>query len=68
MRFTSKVAEELQKLLGINRNMSTAYHLQMDGQAKRTNQWLEQYLRIFTTYQQDDWSELLIMAEFMHNT
>ena len=31
------------------------------------NQELEQYLRIFTNYQQDDWNELLPAAEFSYN-
>ena len=39
--------QELYWILGITKNMSTAYHSQTDGQAERTNQWLEQYLRIY---------------------
>ncbi len=30
--------------LGIKQNISSAYHPQMDGQSKRNNQWVEQYL------------------------
>jgi len=45
--FTSKFAVELCKLLHIKQNMSTAYHPQTDGSSKRTNQTLEQYLRVF---------------------
>ena len=31
------------------------------------NQTLEQYLRIYSNYQQDNWSELLPLAEFLYN-
>ena len=47
--------------------MSSAYHPQTDGQTERVNQTLEQYLRCYTAYSQDDWSELLPAAEFVYN-
>ena len=31
------------------------------------NQTLEQYIRMYCNYQQDDWSELLPLAEFAYN-
>ena len=40
----------------------------MDGQSKRSNQWLEQYLRIFGDYAQHDWADWLPLAQFVHNT
>jgi hypothetical protein len=43
-RFASKFTRELCKLLGIQQNISMAYHPCMDGQSERSNQWLEQYL------------------------
>ena len=48
-------------------NRSTAYHPQSDGQTERVNQTLEQYLRIYCDYQQDDWHQLLPLAEFIYN-
>jgi hypothetical protein len=45
----------------------TAYHPQSDGQTERVNQVLEQFLRIFCDYQQDDWFQLLPLAEFSYN-
>ena len=39
----------------------------MDGQTERTNQTLEEYLRHYTNYQQDDWVSLLPMAEHAYN-
>ena len=38
-----------------------------DRQTKRVNQVLKQYLHIFINYQQDDWANLLPLAEFMYN-
>ena len=38
-----------------------------DGQTEWTNQTLEQYLRIFCNYQQDNWYTLLPLAEFAFN-
>ena len=38
--------EELNKILGIETKLSTAYHPQMDRQMERTNQELEQYLML----------------------
>jgi hypothetical protein len=66
-RFTSHFSRELCRLLGISSNMSTAYHPQTDGQSERTNQWLEQYLRIYVNHAQDNWANLLPLAQFVHN-
>jgi transposase InsO family protein len=49
-RFTRQFTTTLCVKLEIKQNLSTAYHPQMDGQSERTNQWLEQYLRIFGNY------------------
>ena len=51
----------------ISCKLSSAYHPQTDGQTERTNQTLEQYLRCFISYQQDDWSNILHLAEFAYN-
>jgi hypothetical protein len=56
------------QLLGIQTNMSTAYHPQTDGQSERTNQWLEQYLRIYVNHAQDNWASFLPLAQFVHNS
>jgi RNase H-like domain found in reverse transcriptase/Reverse transcriptase (RNA-dependent DNA polymerase)/Integrase zinc binding domain/Chromo (CHRromatin Organisation MOdifier) domain len=66
-QFTSKFWSRLMSLCNIQRNMSTAYHPQSDGQTERVNQTLEQYLRIFCDYQQDNWQQLLTLAEFTYN-
>ncbi|KAF8627563.1 hypothetical protein AX14_011346 [Amanita brunnescens Koide BX004] len=48
-------------------HFTSGYHPEGDGQTEHVNQTLEQYLRIFSTYQQDNWSELLPLAEFAYN-
>ena len=46
---------------------TSGYHPEGDGQTERTNQTLEQYLRVYCNYQQDNWAELLPIAEFAYN-
>jgi len=48
-------------------HFTSGYHPEGDGQTERTNQTLEQYLRVYCNYQQDNWSELLPLAEFAYN-
>ena len=66
-QFISKFTRRLLELCEIKGNRSTAYHPQSDGQTERMNQTLEQYLRIYCSYHQDDWSQLLPLAEFVYN-
>ena len=54
-------------MLEIDIKLSTAYHPQIDGQTERINQDLEQYLRIFIDYQQEQWPDWLATAEFAYN-
>ena len=54
-QFTAGVMKELNGLLGIETKLSIAFHLQTDGQTKRMNQELEQYLRMFIDHQQEQW-------------
>jgi len=66
-RFTSEVWKEFLRMSGIRSRMSTAFHPQTDGQTERLNQTIEAYLRSFVNYEQDDWVNLLPMAEFAYN-
>ncbi|SJL16482.1 uncharacterized protein ARMOST_20008 [Armillaria ostoyae] len=65
--FVSKFMTELYQMLDIKQNTSTAFHLQTDGQTERVNQEIKKYLRIFISFQQDDWADWLPLAEFAHN-
>ena len=40
----------------------------MDSTSKRANQWLKQYLRIWTADDQTTWAQFLLLAEFVHNS
>ena len=58
----SKFWKHLFKMLKVICNLFSIYHPQTDGQAEHTNQTLEQYLRCFLSYQQDDWADILHFA------
>ena len=66
-RFTSKFVQELCRTLGIQQNISSAYHPRTNRQSEWNNQWVETYLRFFTNHQQTDWVDCLPLAEFAHN-
>jgi hypothetical protein len=66
-QFVAQFTHELYHLLGIKLAASAAYHPQTDGQMEHVNQELEQYLRVFVSEWQDNWTELLPLAEFQYN-
>lgn len=66
--FTSKFWQAFTALLGVKHKLSTAFHPQTDGQTERLNQTLEQYLRCYVNYDQDNWAELLPAAQFAYNS
>jgi hypothetical protein len=49
------------------RYLSTAYHPETDGATERANQELEIFIRAYTSHAQDDWEELLPIAELALN-
>jgi len=66
-QFITRFTKELYRLLGIKLASSTAWHPQTDRQTECVNQELDQYLWLFVNERQDDWYDLLPMAEFQHN-
>jgi hypothetical protein len=44
-----------------------AFHSQTNDQIKRQNQTLEQYLRNYINYQQDDWANWFAFVEYAYN-
>src|SRR5712671_4923814 len=67
-RFASNFSRELCDLLRIKQNISSAYHPQTDGQSERTNQSLEQYLRLYCGSQQKEWAFWLPLAQYTWNS
>jgi hypothetical protein len=65
--FVSHFFRSLGKALDMHLHFTSGYHPEGDGQTEHTNQTLEQYLRIYCSYQQDNWSDLLPLAEFSYN-
>jgi len=66
-QFVARFTKELYCLLGIKLVSSTVWYPQTDGQTERVNQELDQYLQLFVNERQDNWYNLLPMAEFQHN-
>ena len=65
--FVSSFFRTLGKALDMKLHFTSRYHPEGDGQTKRTNQTLEQYLWVYCNYQQDNWSKLLPLVEFAYN-
>ncbi|GJU20585.1 putative reverse transcriptase domain-containing protein [Tanacetum coccineum] len=66
-RFASNFWRSLQRALGTNLDMSTAYHPQTDGQSKRTIQTLEDILRACAIDFGKGWVNHLPLVEFSYN-
>ena len=65
--FTSDLCKKTMGKRGIERTLCTAIDPQTHGQTERTNAILEQYLRAYINYQQDDWCGYLPLAAFAYN-
>ena len=65
--FTSNYWKTLIGCIGTKLKMSTAYHPETDGQTERTNQTLEAYLRYYVHLKQNNWVQLLPMAQLALN-
>ena len=53
-QFAAGLMRELNKILRIETKLSMAYHPETDGQIERTNQELEQYLRMYVNHRQNN--------------
>ena len=67
LEFVSNFFRSLGTALDIQLHFTSGYHPEGNGQTKYMNQTLEQYLRIYCNYQQDNWSKLLSLTEFAYN-
>ncbi|GKC79789.1 putative reverse transcriptase domain-containing protein [Tanacetum coccineum] len=66
-KFRSHFWQSLNKALGAQLDMSTAYHPQTDGQSERTIQTLEYMLRACVVYFGKGWDRHLPLVEFSYN-
>ncbi|KAJ1601070.1 hypothetical protein NDA14_006730 [Ustilago hordei] len=66
-QFISGAWKAFAEQMGVKHSLSTAYHPQTDGQTERVNQVVEQYLRMYCNYEQNDWANLLDTAAFVYN-
>ena len=67
LQFTLKFMKKFIKALGTTRQLSTAYHPQTDKQTEKINQEVGTFLQYYVNYQQDNWIEWLVVAEFSYN-
>src|SRR5467141_4969273 len=65
--FVSHFFRSLGTALDMHLHFTSGFHPEGDGQTEHVNQTLKQYLRVYCNYQQDNWSELLPLAEFAYN-
>ena len=63
----SSFFRSLRTALDMKLHFTSGYHPESDGQTERMNQTLEQYLQVYCNYQQNNWSDLLPIAEFAYN-
>src|SRR4028118_960414 len=66
-RFVAGFRSDTCKLLGTKMKMSTSFQPETDGQTERVNQTVEQYLRNYANDKQNNWVEMLALAEFAYN-
>ena len=66
-RFTSHFRKAITKKLGIQQNLSTAFHPQTDGLSEQKKQWIEQYLCTITASHPEDWSYWISVTSAVHN-
>lgn len=54
-------------MLRTQMNLSTAYHPETNGQAKKVNQTMEYLLRMYAMDNQTQWERCLALVEFSYN-
>jgi transposase InsO family protein len=62
-QFVSSFWKEFCRIIGVKIKLSTAYHKETDGQTEIMNRYIDQRLRPFVTYYQDNWSELIPLID-----
>ena len=66
-QFTLELMKELCTWLGIQQNLSTAYHPQTDGQVECSHQETETFLHHYVNHLHDGWEDWLAIAKYQYN-
>jgi hypothetical protein len=67
-RFISRFWKELVRLTQTRLAMSTSHHPQTDGQTEKANITLEEMIRHYINYQQNNWGDLVPALEHAYNS
>lgn len=67
-QFISEFWSNFCQILGVKLKLSTAYHKETDGQTEIMNKYIDQRLRPFVSFYQDNWSELLPIMDRVQAT
>ena len=68
IQFVNNFCKFIYKRPSINVQLSTTWYSKTNSQTKQLNGVMKQYLRAYVNYLQDDWPDLLPLAEFTgHN-
>ena len=67
-QFIAHFWQRLCQRIGTKPKLSTAFHPETDGQTESANAALKQYLRAYVNYNQNNWVDLLAIAEFEANS
>jgi hypothetical protein len=65
-KFTSKFWKGLFKGFGTNLNFSTTYHPESDGKTERSNQIIEDMLRMYIMDEPSKWEDYIHLVEFAY--
>jgi RNase H-like domain found in reverse transcriptase/Reverse transcriptase (RNA-dependent DNA polymerase)/Integrase zinc binding domain/Integrase core domain len=62
-QFVSSFWKEFCRIIGVKIKLSTAYHKETDGQTEIINKYIDQRLRPYVNFYQDNWSELIPLID-----
>jgi hypothetical protein len=66
-KFTSNFWKYLFKGFRTNLNLSTTYHLELDGKTERTNKIIEEMFRMYVMDQPSKWEDYIHLVDFSYN-
>ena len=67
VRFTAEFTKQINLILNCERKMSSAFQPQTDGQTERMNRLVEETLRHYVCFAQNDWDKQIQMVAFAIN-